>query len=206
MRKMIVALVLIFCMILPAAAHEVPDLTRQGSIRVTMRYNGNAVAGGEMTLYRVGDVREDDGNYSFVLTQSFENSGVSLENLQSPDAARQLAKFAAQQGIFGLTEKIGTDGIAKFDNLKPGLYLIVQKKAAQGFEIAAPFFVTLPMLIKEEYHYEVEAGPKVSPVPEKGPPPSNPDVPKTGQSRWPIWMFVLSAAGLVLLIGRKKRA
>lgn len=205
MRKLIVVFALIYCMVLPAAAYEVPDLCREGSIRVTMRYDGNPIAGGEMTLYRVGDVQEEDGNYSFVLTQTFADSGVSLKNLQSSSAAKQLAEFAVQRGIFGLDEKIGTDGTAEFDNLKPGLYLLVQKKAAKGFETAAPFFVTLPMLIEGEYRYEVDAGPKVSPTPETNPTQPNQEVPKTGQSRWPIWMFVLSAAGLALLVARRKR-
>ena len=205
MRKLVVAFALIFCMVLTATAHEVPDLSREGSIRVTMRYGGSAISGGEMTLYRVGDVQEDDGNYSFILTQTFAGSGVSLKNLQSSSAAKQLAEFAVQRGIIGLDRKIGTDGTVEFENLKPGLYLLVQKKAAKGFEIAAPFFVSLPMMIEGNYHYEVDAGPKVSPTPETGPTQPNEEVPKTGQSRWPIWMFVLSGAGLVLLIGRRKR-
>lgn len=205
MRKMICVLALLCLMALPAAAHEVPDLTRQGSISITVRYDGEAVPGGEITLQRVGDICENDGNYGFVLTQEFAPSNISLESLQSADTAKKLADFAAQRKITGLTKTIGTDGTVTFASLKPGLYLLVQGKAAPGFEKAAPFLVTMPMRIGEQYHYQVDAGPKVSPIPERDPVKPNPDLPKTGQSRWPFWMFTLSAAGLVLLMSQKKR-
>lgn len=187
---------------LPVMAHEVPDLTREGSITVTVRYDGKTVAGGEMTLYRVGDIQEEDGNYSFVPTGDCVNSGVSFDNLQSAETAKKLANYAKLQGLKGDTRKIATDGTVRYESLKPGLYLLVQKKAAAGFEPATPFLVTLPMLDGENYVYQVDAGPKVSPVPTQK--PDNPEQPKTGQSGLPIWVFTLSAAALVILLRKKE--
>ena len=61
-----------------AQAHDVPDLSRKGSVTVTVRMGETPVAGGSLTLYRVGDIAEDDGNYSFALTEAFAASGASL--------------------------------------------------------------------------------------------------------------------------------
>ena len=202
MKKMILVILIISVLGIPVAAYEVPDLNRQGSIRISMRYDGNPVSGGEITLYRVGDIHEDDGNYSFVLSQDFVSSGISLENLQSASVAKEAAAFASKQGITGSTKQIDAEGQAVFNKLKPGLYLAVQKKAAQGYERTQPFFISLPMLISDAYSYQVDAGPKVSPVPEK----PKPELPQTGQSGWPIWTFLLSGAGLILLTKRKKNA
>lgn len=202
MRKMVLLMMLICMMTLPVQAHDVPDLTKQGSITVTMRYDGRVIAGGELTLYRVGDIREQDGNYSFTLSQEFADSGISLGNLQSAETAEKLAEFAAEKKVAGTTRTIGSDGTVCYSDLKLGLYLLVQKKAAAGFAPVQPFLVTLPMLVGESYHYQVDAGPKVSPVPEVK--PDNPEQPKTGQSGMPIWTFSLSAIGLFLLTRKKK--
>ena len=206
MKKILIALLLICTMAMPVAAHEVPDLTRQGSIRATLRYEGESLPGGELTLYRVGEIREDDGNYVFVLTQDFSSSGVTLENVQSASAAQKLAAFASQQALSGSTKKIGDDGTVYFDALQLGLYLLVQHKAAEGYACVNPFLVSLPMLESGEYSYQVDASPKVSPVLEEKPENSNPEQPKTGQSGWPIWTFLLSAAALIVLLRRKTRA
>lgn len=75
--------VLLLCTVgVTAAAQNVPDLSWKGSITVTMRQGETAVSGGSLTLYRVGEVREEDGNYSFVLTGDFTGCGQSLTNIQ----------------------------------------------------------------------------------------------------------------------------
>lgn len=203
MRKILWLFLMICALALPVTAHAVPDLTQQGSISITMRYDGKVIPGGELTLYRVGDIEEADGNYSFVLTGHFAPSKVSLENIQSPETAQKLAAFAKKKEITAQTEKIDTKGKAAFESLQPGLYLLVQKKAAQGYVCANPFLVSLPMLEGDTYSYHVDASPKIRPVPDAS--TENLEQPKTGQSGWPIWTFLISGAALATLLLRKKR-
>lgn len=203
MKKIALLLALVWVLAIPVKAHEVPDLTRQGSITVTMKYGETAIAGGEMTLYRIGDIHEDNGDYSFRLMQDYEPSGATLEDVQSAETAKRLADFAAERKISGKTEKIGAAGAVLYADLKPGLYLLVQRKAAQGFEPAAPFLVSLPMLMEGNYIYQVDAGPKVSPMPTEK--PDNPEQPETGQSGWPFWTFTFSAIALLILTRKKAR-
>ncbi len=189
------ALVLLLNLALPVQAHPVPDLTKTGSISVTMRYGNKVVPGGTLTLYRVGDIHEDDGNYSFVLTSEFAASSVSLEDPASAKTAKALAKFADKQSIHGERATISRKGKAKFTGLRPGLYLLVQYDAAKGYNKVDPFLVTLPIKDGDSYTYDVDASPKL----ELEPAPTTPHsrLPQTGQLNWPV--PVLSAAGMFLL-------
>ena len=188
---------------LPVRAHDVPDLTREGSITVTMYYDGKTVAGGELALYRVGDIYEEDGNYSFRLREEYASAGALGETLQSAETAKKLADIAAKQTSGDALRTIDKEGSAYFGELEPGLYLIVQKRAAKGFEKASPFLVTLPMTVGESYLYQVDASPKVSLERKEQEP--NLEQPKTGDTGWMLWTFPLTAAALLILTRKRFR-
>lgn len=65
--RSLLALLLLLCLPLSAAAHPVPDGQKDGqcSITVTMTYRGKALKGGTLALYKVGDVAEEDGKVTF---------------------------------------------------------------------------------------------------------------------------------------------
>lgn len=190
----------------PVFAHDVPDMTKAGTIQLTMQTaNGTTVGGGALTLYRVGEVYEDDGNYSFKLTGSFINCGLSLDDIQSDKLAADLAAYAARQSISGTTQSIANNGTVTFANLELGLYLLVQNTAASGYNKADPFLVSVPMNEDGTYIYEVNATPKVevekaptptTPTPTK---PSTPTLPQTGQLNWPIPILVVAGLALFCL-------
>ena len=62
----LMSLILICQMSLTAYAAEVPDMNRKGTISITMRQGDTVVPGGELNLYRVGEVKEENGDYSIV--------------------------------------------------------------------------------------------------------------------------------------------
>ena len=222
---LLLTLLLLSSMSMTAYAKEVPDLSKTGYITVTMTYKREAVPGGTLTLYKVGDAKEDDGNYSFVLTKEFEDSCVSFENIQSPQLAKTLATYAEEQKIKGTTKEIGNDGNVTFLNLELGLYLLVQTDASDGYFKADPFLVSVPMHEDETYCYEVDASPKVElekdpsnptdpstptdPTTPTDPSKPKPSLPQTGQLNWPIPVLtvlglMLFSAGWVLRFGRKR--
>lgn len=199
---------------LPAAlAHDAVDLDRAGSIAVTLAYGGEEVAGGTFALYRVGDVVEDDGDYGFALAEGFTGSGLSLDAATlegastSAELAARLAAYAEGQGLAGEEVAVGAGGTVSFDGLEPGLYLLVQTEASEGFEPADPFLVGVPMLEDGSYVYDVDASPKVALTEAEEPEgpaaedpgeqtPADETLPQTGQLNWPI--PVLAAGGLAL--------
>ena len=216
LAALLLALTLCFGFTATAYAHEVPDMNRTGSISAKMLYDGQPVGGGSLVLYRVGDILESDGNYSFTLTDSFKGSGASLTNISDPALAKSLADYAKTNNPSGTPVVIGADGTVLVQSLNLGLYLLVQDKAADGFEVISPFLVSVPMYENGAYIYEVNAEPKLSALTKT--PATDPGtsggggssgvgsssgsssgmgtLPKTGQLNWPV--PVLSALGLCL--------
>lgn len=147
-----------------AGAH--PDLTKKGSVSVTMvdKSANSAVGGGEMTLHHVAGIAREDWNDSYSYTEAFAECTLPLDEPESGELARGIADFAAQEGIAGTTKEIGDDGVVTFENLEVGLYLLTQTKAASGYEAVAPFLVSVPISINGELSYDVNATPKTSGV------------------------------------------
>lgn len=210
MRKQILSLIaaaLLLCSLsLTAFAHPVPDTTRTGSIHVTMQQDGAPVAGGSLTIYRVALLAEDDGNYSFALTDEFAPTGLGLEELQSATLAASFAQYAQDNAIPGRTQAIAADGTVTFET-ELGLYLVTQKEPAPGYNAVEPFLVAVPNLDGEDYVYDVDAGPKITlttaptPVPTATPQPTTPPgptLPQTGQLNWPVPL--LAMLGLCLFV------
>lgn len=203
MRKgfmLLLTAILLLGMCAPAFAHDVPDMSRQGALNITMRFDGAQVGGGTLTVHRVGEVHEDNGSYSYVTTGRFAESGEELWEIDSARLAEDLAKFAKDKKLSGVTKNIGSDGKAKFEGLEPGLYLMVQETAADGYSKAAPFLVGVPMLEDGVYVYEVDASPKVEleKVPATKKPSSSTDskLPQTGQLNWPVPVMATAGVGL----------
>lgn len=219
-----ICLCLVLAMNMTAYAYETPDPVRIGSLSVSMTYEENPVPGGMLMLYQVGEIFEEDGNYSFILTGGFAGSGVSLEDISSSALAESLVSYASSHGLAGITVEIGRDGKANVGGLTLGLYLVVQTRAADGYEATAPFLVSIPMNEEGSYLYDVDASPKISIEKEETPEPTQPTTPEpteptapeptapepttpepaeptlpyTGQLNWPV--PVLAAAGLCLLL------
>lgn len=218
LSTLLLALSLGAAVALPAYAHEVPDPSRTGSIRFSMLYDGSAVGGGSLTLHRVGDVAEEDGNYTFTLTEAYAASGADLTDLTDTALAAGLADYTTANGIAGEGVTIGSDGTAAADGLALGLYLVMQDQPAEGYEPIAPFLVSVPMWDETAgaYLYTVDAAPKLGGLtktpPAATPAPAKPDagdpdtvtttaaatLPQTGQLNWPV--PVLTLAGLLLML------
>lgn len=208
MRKHVISglLALLFLLALPlsAAAHPVPDESRNGhcSITVSMTYKEKAVRGGKLALYKVGDVAENDGNYSFVPVEAIRGDIPEFGDIESPDLAGRLAELKGKlTPVTSDPVTVDRDGNATFSDLTFGLYLVVQKTAASGYRKIAPFLVSVPYLYRDEYQYEVTSQPKTDLEQEVKPtaPPSSgggggKKLPQTGQLWWPV--PVLACAGL----------
>lgn len=199
-----------------ARAHAVPEVGRTGSITLHMRYAGKPISGGELTIYRVGKVAEDDGNYSFVKTREFTRWEGEFGNLENTaEIAESLAKFVGDNKIDGIHEMV-RNGKAKFDNdgkgLSQGLYLVIQTTPAEGYHAIAPFLVSLPYYDGTAYQYDVRADVKneLEKTPEttapSGPPEKPDKLPQTGQLWWPVPVLIcLGLACIAVGLIRRRR-
>ncbi len=210
--------ILILCSLaVPALAVEedIVDLDRKGSITVLLDLPRGLQDYGTLTIYRVGDIiynqvddpdtRRDDRGFQFTPVEELADSRLSFLNLNR----RGLADETAMEVMRCRMDEIETQRIrynranrsyqASFDNLTPGLYLIVQYDPAEGYYVLSPFLVSVPYMVNGEYVYDVTASAKSEL--EKEPPtettkPSG-GLPQTGQLNWPV--PTLAALGMMLI-------
>ena len=219
--RSLLALLLLLCLPLSAAAHPVPDEQKDGqcSITVTMTYRGKALKGGTLALYKVGDVAEEDGNYSFVPVEAIRGDLAQFGDIQSPDLAGKLSKLEDKlTPVTALPQKVGEDGKVTFLNLPFGLYLVVQKTTPAGYGKTEPFLVSLPYLYEGEYLYDVASEPKTdlerevptkptSPATNPTTSPGGKKLPQTGQLWWPVPVLACCGLGCIVVgLIRKRRA
>lgn len=217
--KRIAALLLAGCLICALSvtvyAHETPDESRVGTVTVDLIYDGKAVKGGTLTAYRVGQVQEDKGDYSFVKTAAMEALPGDYEDIGSPKLAEDVAAFVREHGVPAYKTAENAEGKALFTDMELGLYLIVQTRSSDGYEPLKPFLVSVPFNEGGHYEYDVTAEGKLQlhqlppPSPSPTPAPAEPKLPQTGQLNWPIPVLavlglVLFAAGWSLRFGMKK--
>ena len=186
MKKLIfVVIALIFVWSMTASAfaqtsETTIDFAKKGSISITLRDSSSkqVVKGAGLRIYKIADAKNAGGNLGFEFTESFKNSGVSLDDINNAYLAEHLANYAANE------RATGTDGTAsgesiRFDNLDLGLYLVVQTGSVNGYYPISPFLVSVPMTGENGrlWIYDVEASPKVSIRPWTPTPPGKPDEP-----------------------------
>lgn len=179
LAAVLAALTLLVWCAAPAFALEVVDLSRTGSIKVSLydSETSEAVGGGTLTLYRVAKVQKDNANLSFVYTNGFEDCGVELGDLSEGELAGWLAEKIAATAE-SATVEISDLGTAEFGDLEVGLYLVVQTTAAENYNVINPFLVSVPIQENGSYVYDVDALPKVGTAAKKTPePPDKPDTP-----------------------------
>jgi len=171
------------------------------------------LTGGEVTVYKVSDALEDDGNKYFnpktsgqfqSLANKTTEDGqkiaairtISSEELTKQNAALAKILAANRSGIKGTTAKI-SNGAVTVSNLTPGLYLMVMTKKSPENAEFAPFLFSLP---DPQGNYQVKASPKPSvKVTETEKPKEKlpKKLPQTGQLWWPVPILLL--AGLFLV-------
>ena len=219
--RSLLALLLLVCLPLSAAAHPVPDERKEGhcSITVTMTYQEKALGGGTLALYKVGDVAEEDGNYSFVPVAAIRQDFAQFGDIQSPELAGKLSKLESKlTPVTALPQKVGENGKVTFLDLPFGLYLVVQKTAPAGYGKTEPFLVSLPYLEEGEYQYDVASQPKtdlereVTTKPTTSPTTkpassSGGKLPQTGQLWWPVPVLACGGLGCIVVgLFRRRRA
>lgn len=174
MRKRILCCILVFVLLgaltMGVYGHSGVDMDREGSIVINMTSGGESVPGGNIVLFRVADVAEDNGDYFFEFTEEFSLSEIPAWQLDNDELPSHLADIAKKDGLDGVELEFDENGHAEFTGLEVGLYLMVQTEAASGYYAVNPFLVSLPGYDGESYYYDVDASPKVEADPRPTPP------------------------------------
>jgi hypothetical protein len=158
MKKRIILLCLVLCLLLPAMAQAAalqPDHAASLTLRVTDE--GAGLAGVRFEVFRVAAV---DENARFTLLEGYHAGNVDINRVEGAAAWASLAETLAAQ-VTAPTAAAVTDpsGEAVFANVKTGLYLAV------GYPIEivdtaydfAPFLVSVPGKQGDTWVYAAQA-------------------------------------------------
>ena len=154
----VMVLLILSCSLTVFAQDYDPQKTGSISVTLTEQYDKEPITGAELSVYYVATVRINaNGNLSYVYTDSFENSGIDLDD---PSLAIKLDAFVLEHNVSSIKITTDENGTATCKDLSLGLYFIRQSGAVEGFAPCTPFMVTVPSKNAEGYVYDVNASPK----------------------------------------------
>ena len=164
--------VLVACLILtlafsvPTSARELVELDEPCTLNLTYKYDETFFEGEEIKIYKVADFTLV-GEY--VLSDMFDEYPIDIENIKTQDewnAVRDtlVAYIAADSLVATATVTTNADGVASFENLSVGLYLvggIITDYIDDGTIEFADFLISVPGLDEaDKWVYDVDATPK----------------------------------------------
>ncbi len=161
--SLLLCIVLLLSLNVTASALAVAYEDKKGTITVEMKYDGKAVSGGTLAVYRIGDASEENGKYKFRKSDSMNDFDFDLDLDSDPDRigdaalAENVADFVQSNNFSAYADTENIDGKAVFNNLDLGIYLVVQTKASDGYEPLMPFLVSIPMNYNGNYKFDVTA-------------------------------------------------
>lgn len=176
-----------------------------GSIRLTCngKINGSShpMAGDRYALVCVADAAVDatHGTISYTTRPEFAQydcDWIGLTASQYQKKARELAAVVTKTGKYDREGTTDAKGNLTFTDLPPGVYLLVRVYVAPENEkfLCDPSFQWLPQTVNGELVYQLEVAPKyVVDTTE-----DVPDLPKTGQLKWPVPVMLVSGTALLL--------
>lgn len=172
MKRQILILIMSFIlMLLPFSqmcfAQENIDPQRESSLTLYYRYNNEPFEELGIKTYRVAQV-DEFGNYT--LTGVFADYPISISGVSSQTEWKQisstLASYTIADGIVpDYSGETDGDGMVKFSNILPGMYLTlsVSEKSGERVVIFENFMTVVPRLDQDgRYDYHGVAYPKYS--------------------------------------------
>lgn len=159
--SMLLLAVLIAAMVCSVSAMGmVYDLSRKGSVTVTLKDTAKKepVPGGTLEIIPVCTLEKTGLRY----TEEFADCTASLADPKSVETAKAITEYAQKKAMRGTAATVDGNGTAVFADLPLGMYMIAQTAALDGYEKAAPFLVTVPVWDEAagEMQYDVNATPK----------------------------------------------
>ena len=157
----------------------------QASITVQMKdTSGNAVAGGQLSVYNVAEVKDGKYQYTAAFAKMDEDiSAKTQSTVMTESFAQSLASYVAANEASGQTSQISSSGEAVLAADEQAVYLVTQTTAANGYEKIKPFTLVLPYVQDGQSMSQIVAKPKLEKTtPSKPATPSTPSVPNSSSS------------------------
>lgn len=160
------------------------DPDRETSLTVRLRSLEDEVKdeeGAEVTIYKVADMTEVNGEIRFEYTSAFAECKEDLSKEIPLSAIQAMESMAKQNGAPAISKTTDENGRAFFTDLDQAVYLVAQTRSVTGFTTFEPFLSYLPSIEEGAWNYDVMAKPKIvySILPGRKPTPTPTPTPPT---------------------------
>ena len=199
------------------------DTERELSLTVEFEIDGSTVSGAQISIYKAASVYTEGGAVFYTaLAGDYSYEGITAG--ESNEIASELSQMFEEEEAYG-SETTDSDGIAVFEGLEAGIYLVVLEEAAadpDGNEyIFEPYLACVPLAMEEDgeyvWTYEVVSTPKTAAISKAQIDEPETDEPGTDDTQTPsvgdesdlmLWAVLAAAAcsaGTAAFSLRKKR-
>ena len=175
----IMALVIALAMSMTLVAGAFNADEKNCSIKVTAKIGERLIDGIELTLYKVGNASIENNNLYYDLAEQLvvADDPIELNGMKLKEITVATAKTGAAEGD-------EDKGIAMFDDLEPGVYLVRQSATDWTFETIKPILIVAPYTNTEgtEWVFDIEVFAKLQYRPDDEEPTTKPTTGTTGST------------------------
>ncbi len=140
-------------------------LDRKGSItlHVTNSSTGEPIDGVTFRLYFFATAHESGNGIRYEFVEPYNKANISIDDLQDSYLPIHLASFAVFRNLPCTEEIADTSGTIVFENLTPGIYLIVPYGNFEGYFMPSPFIINIPKYDSgnQIWEFDINATPKM---------------------------------------------
>ena len=140
-------------------------LGKTGSITlcVTDPETDAPIAGESFKVYFFAKAYESGVAIKYELIAPYDECNVEMDNLQDSSLPLHLSYFADANSLPYTEKSTDEKGVVVFENLLPGLYLVVPSENNSKAHLSSPFIVSVPEYDSEkmEWNFNIIATPKI---------------------------------------------
>lgn len=156
--------VLVMCVYTVSPAAEAIT-SKNGSItlNITDSGTGEALENASFRLYFFAAAYENQNGVGYSYVIPYDDCNMDMDNLQDAYLPVHLTHFANTHALLYTQKSSDKNGHIVFENLVPGVYLIVPFESVDNYFMPAPFVINIPLYDNENKNwiYDVNATPKM---------------------------------------------
>ncbi len=162
----VVAILMILALcVLPMSPTATALLNKNGSItlNLTDSETETSLANVPFRLYFIAKAYESGNGIRYELISPFDEADVDIDDLQDSSLPVHLAYFADTHSQPYAEKSTDENGVLTFENLTPGLYLVVPLQNGENGYTTSPFVISIPNYDSQNgtWEYDIDASPKI---------------------------------------------
>ncbi len=159
-----ILMILVLC-VLPMSPTATALLNQKGSITLNLTDSETETPLANVTfrLYFIAKAHESGNGVRFELVSPYDEANVDTDDLQDSSLPVHLAYFAFSNSQPYTEKSTDENGVLTFENLIPGLYLLVPLQNGSDRYTASPLVISVPNYDSQNgtWEYNIDASPKI---------------------------------------------